>query len=560
MSSYQSPHYAPSKGKYYANETESVYEQAHTSLYRPSTGTLFDRRFKRVEETSSSCRVYSSSYDELPYVHSSSHVYIAPQHSRRSFYPLPPQSIARTQGDREGFKPTIDPDTADAAAALIALPNSVKEKKSRNMSAEIMHTNKSEPRSAFYRVTERDNLCSSSPPEFSPQSVMTDQLAAPTCYRRIRPSSSSDSSVASDMSHDEANVARVGKTSCSYDEEEEDTSSQTSENAWFSGCTSLALPEDDDVLSPLHCFMRKYCVEAFSATEEDVALPRYGRGYGSKIQVGQVGVRCLHCRWRKPHDRAERAVCYPSSIKNIYHSMETWQRRHSIVCDDIPGWVKKRLAELMKLSRSFAGGRRQYWTDAGMKLGLVDTKRGVRFSKDPDSSLLSDGAKSYTHSLLYTPPKKTTPRRALVAEDDRLLVTKYLFLLMEQMQPCHFTEEDRTGGRSKVKDNMDVGFPGLECKHCMGKAGFGRYFPNTLDNLALANSDRNIYNHMIKCRRCPADVKNALRRSHSKRCDEEGSKNRRGSRRKFFERIWNRLHKEGPLLCSLAMDDGQEMS
>jgi hypothetical protein len=60
---------------------------------------------------------------------------------------------------------------------------------------------------------------------------------------------------------------------------------------WFHGAVSLHLPEDDDVLSPLHCFMRRYCVEAFSATPEDVATPRYGKSHGFKVEVGQVGLR-----------------------------------------------------------------------------------------------------------------------------------------------------------------------------------------------------------------------------------------------------------------------------
>jgi hypothetical protein len=61
---------------------------------------------------------------------------------------------------------------------------------------------------------------------------------------------------------------------------------------------SLSLPEDDDVLSPLHCFMRKYCVEAFSATAQDVATPRYGKSHGFKVEVGQVGIRkCFACHF-----------------------------------------------------------------------------------------------------------------------------------------------------------------------------------------------------------------------------------------------------------------------
>ena len=76
------------------------------------------------------------------------------------------------------------------------------------------------------------------------------------------------------------------------------------------GCISLSLPKDDDVLSPPHCFMRRYCVKAFSATTDD-------------------------CKHRPVGKHPERPVCYPSSLRNIYHSIGTSQRRHSIVCSDI---------------------------------------------------------------------------------------------------------------------------------------------------------------------------------------------------------------------------------
>jgi hypothetical protein len=133
---------------------------------------------------------------------------------------------------------------------------------------------------------------------------------------------------------------------------------------WVTGSISLHTSEDDDVLSPLHCFMRKYCVEAFSATAEDVATPRYGKSHGFKVEVGQVGIRCLHCKDQSPGKRAERAVCYPSSLRNIYHSIETWQRRHSLVCKRITPWVKKSIVDLMESSKTRAGGRRKYWEDS----------------------------------------------------------------------------------------------------------------------------------------------------------------------------------------------------
>jgi len=305
---------------------------------------------------------------------------------------------------------------------------------------------------------------------------------------------------------------------------------------WVEGSVSLHTPEEDDVLSPLHCFMRRYCVEAFSATVEDVATPRYGKSHGFKVEIGQVGIRCLHCKDCPPGKRAERAVCYPSSLRNIYHSIETWQRRHSFVCKHITPWVRKSILKLMESSKTRAGGRRQYWEDSARRLGMVDTSRGVRFSRNPGylgpipslgSSLVPGASDAPQHK-----PEK------VVRTEDKDLVTDYLFLLMDQMQTCRFTEEDRTGGRSKIKDN-EVGFPGMECRHCQGRAGFGRYFPSSVAALSLANSDRNVYNHLQKCRRCPEEIKKELVRLQN---NQSQGKNRRGLRKLFFNRIWTRIH------------------
>mmetsp|Transcript_26745 Transcript_26745/g.74935 ORF Transcript_26745/g.74935 Transcript_26745/m.74935 type:complete len:698 (+) Transcript_26745:160-2253(+) len=303
--------------------------------------------------------------------------------------------------------------------------------------------------------------------------------------------------------------------------------------AYHGGSVSLSLAEDDDVLSPLHCFMRRYCVEAFAATPEDVSTPRYGKSHGVKVVVGQVGIRCLYCKHRSGESRPERAVCYPSSLRNIYHSIETWQRRHSLICPDIAPWVKKSMAELMQSSKSRAGGRRQYWEDSAKRLGMINTPSGVRFTRAP--GLIAPTKRVPPPAVADQVSKR--PSMPVVELEDRQLITDYLFVLMDQMQTCYFTEEDRSGGRSKVKSNP-VGFPGIMCKHCHGKAGFGRYFPTSANALALANSDRNIFNHIQKCRRCPTSVKMELNRLTK----AESSKNRRGLRKLFFRRVWDRVH------------------
>jgi hypothetical protein len=192
------------------------------------------------------------------------------------------------------------------------------------------------------------------------------------------------------------------------------------------------------------------------------------------------------------------------------------------------------MTDLIKGSKTCAGGRRGYWEESAARIGLTDTGAGIRFVRRPGD--ITDRVPD-DRAVILAPADDARRRRPVVEPGDRALVTDYLFLLLDQMETCSFTEEDRAGGRSKVK-SCPVGFPGMECKHCAGKAGFGRYFPASLSALTSANSDRNIYNHVQKCRRCPLSVKQNLVQL---RGEYQRHKNRRGSRKVFFQRVWERL-------------------
>jgi hypothetical protein len=292
---------------------------------------------------------------------------------------------------------------------------------------------------------------------------------------------------------------------------------------YYEGSCDLACPEDEECLSPLHCFTRKYCVEAFTAQAGDIATPLFGRNWGRRIAVGQVsafyslfttwfivdrcvcvvltmisisfftpllllwpqiGIQCKWCKHRHYKDRPERAVCFPSTMKNIYHSIETWQRRHATVCTGIPPWAKTQMIYLMKGSHRGAGGRRCYWEESAKRLGMVDTDNGVRFIRPPGTidpppqqqlSLSSDrgdhmdvddsGIGNGGNGTGGTTVSSSHP---IVRNDDsQLFVTGYLFCLLEQMESCYFSDEDRIGGRSKVK-SCQLGYPGyvfmLECE------------------------------------------------------------------------------------------------
>jgi hypothetical protein len=343
----------------------------------------------------------------------------------------------------------------------------------------------------------------------------------------------------------------------------------------------LAMPSDKDWLTPLHCFVRLHCVEVFTATKNDVATP--SKGKRKAIQVGQVGIRCPHCSGTTSHKARERgSVYYPTSISSIYNATMNLLQRHLHSCPSVPDEIMRRY-ETLKADDARSGTSKRYWIESALSLGLVDTAQGIRHSALPapplptltrqqettgqdmarrasneyfgsSSNLVkrdsndegqtgNDGTDDEVHagdssSAHQAGSSDATCTIPLVYESDKPYSTDFSYQLMDQMQPCVFTEADRLGKRK----GLPPGFPGLACRHCFGGYGSGRFFPSTIKTLSDTSKTLNVlHNHMMRCRKCPSDVKESLEKlrvSH----DEERSKMKFGSQKAFFGRIWERLH------------------
>lgn len=307
---------------------------------------------------------------------------------------------------------------------------------------------------------------------------------------------------------------------------------------WFSGSVSLSIPDSDsEWLSEVNCFIRKYCIEAFSATEEDVAsTSKRGR-----ISLHQVGIRCRYCKHRPLKERAVAAVSYPTSVAGIYESVKRWQRVHVEHCEDVPTDVSSKMTELQN-TNVWIPTTRQYWTDSARVLGMVDTEGGIRFSCDP--KYLTDSNKNDTgEAMMLAPPVDDKQPRKLLADGDYIvfpedmhIVPPYVYFLMRQVESCHFSEVDRFVARSKGP----VGYPGFQCRHCSGHAGLGKYFPVSSKTLSTNSTSQNIHAHLLKCRKCPENIKEKLialklEKSRSPRLEP-------GWRKIFFDKVWARLH------------------
>ena len=139
----------------------------------------------------------------------------------------------------------------------------------------------------------------------------------------------------------------------------------------------LAMPGDSESLSDRQCHVRSEFVEVFAATDNDVSV-RHSKG-AQKLMLGQVGIRCIHCAHLRPKDRAERAICYPSSISRIYQTVADMQRFHFEHCREIPDETRKRYKSLKTTRPRGVGSPQTYWVQSAKLLNLVDSEAGICF-------------------------------------------------------------------------------------------------------------------------------------------------------------------------------------
>jgi hypothetical protein len=149
----------------------------------------------------------------------------------------------------------------------------------------------------------------------------------------------------------------------------------------------LASSEDNEYLNDLHCFVRKH-LEVFTADKGDIAAPAPGRK--TRVNHGQVGIRCVHCAKLPMKERVKRAVCYPPSVGGIYHAVSNMKHDHFAICRGLPADAREQFSKLKNTCaqrgtsgnggvRGLASSTAQYYHDSAVHKGLVDTKAGIRF-------------------------------------------------------------------------------------------------------------------------------------------------------------------------------------
>lgn len=295
----------------------------------------------------------------------------------------------------------------------------------------------------------------------------------------------------------------------SDDEQSEDDSTletssidcNTIDTSYMAG---LVFPNDRHLTSNFVYFALRQ-VEPYNLTEKDVAQ---GRG---SFEVGFPGLVCKHC---KGSDNSRKFF-----NRSAYHLRNAFAKipDHLMVCSQCPSEIKSCLASF-KLTRT----AQESQLKRGSNITFMDRVWGrlIMLDKSKKPAPLLTDASTYVSELVFP--------------DDAHLVTEFTFFTMQQMMPCNLSISGN-GARS----TFQVGFPGLECRHCFGYPNARRFFYRTSE--ILGGNYAHIPNHLMSCSKCPLEVK-ALLESKKAVHAQQKSKLSRGSQRTFFTRLWNRLH------------------
>ena len=176
---------------------------------------------------------------------------------------------------------------------------------------------------------------------------------------------------------------------------------------------------------------------------------------------------------------------------------------------------------------------KNYWIDGLKKLGLADGGRdGMYFFRDPS---LPPPPLDHLNVLAQAACRnESLVEKKLVLLDDKPTIAAFVYLAMQQIRSCAFTDADRNKRRDTVNQI------GVECIHCAASPFNGRKF--FWSSVAAVESNFvSVHSHLLSCSYVPEETKKELVRLQAVRKDETSCL-APGSQKAFFSRIWARLH------------------
>ena len=88
---------------------------------------------------------------------------------------------------------------------------------------------------------------------------------------------------------------------------------------------TMYIPCDDESLTPYQCLARKQ-IEVFAAGPTEVEAGTQGRN--RSVTLGQVGIRCRHCKHLPLRERARASTYYPSRLLGLYQAGQNMANSH----------------------------------------------------------------------------------------------------------------------------------------------------------------------------------------------------------------------------------------
>ncbi|GAX24041.1 hypothetical protein FisN_26Lh112 [Fistulifera solaris] len=139
----------------------------------------------------------------------------------------------------------------------------------------------------------------------------------------------------------------------------------------------LYLPCDEATLSAYQCLVRQQ-IEFFAASPMDVEQTIQGRN--KKIEPGQVGIRCRHCKHIPIKRRARGAMYYPSKLSCIYQMAQNMASVHtSQACEHVPTYIREQMEHSISDRKSLAGSGKEYWATGARSVGVTEQNGRLMF-------------------------------------------------------------------------------------------------------------------------------------------------------------------------------------
>ena len=157
--------------------------------------------------------------------------------------------------------------------------------------------------------------------------------------------------------------------------------------------TLLVVPMDHMQLSS-HQTLLRYQIEVFRAGEEDTST--HTRGRNKPVQLGQIGIRCRHCKVLPVSRRKRGSVYFPRAVEGFYQAAQNMNSTHLQTgeCPLMGNALRQEFANLIATRGVSTGAGRAYWAKQARKLGLRNTENGIAFDKKEPGSTTENGNNS----------------------------------------------------------------------------------------------------------------------------------------------------------------------